>query len=107
MAYGASWSVFIEGEHLDLIEVAKRARQFALDPELAVWQVSDHEKQTRFRVDLTKQTVIDEKPLSGVEERSDGTISWEITVEGPDGQPMQLRVESGPVHERDDEAEDY
>lgn len=99
MVYGATWSVFIEGADLDLIEVARRAREFALDPRYAVWEVSDG--KTRSIVDLTQQTVIDDQPVSGVEERADGTISWEITVNGPNGQAMQLRVESGPAHKSD------
>ncbi|MEX3652589.1 hypothetical protein ABFW14_13745 [Mycolicibacterium fortuitum] len=102
MDYGATWSVFIEGEDLDLIEVAKRARDIALDPAYPVWEVNDG--RTRFIVDLTKQIVIDAKPILSVEEHADGTISWEITVDGPDSRPMQLRLESGPVRNSDNRA---
>lgn len=97
MTYGASWAVYIDGKDLDPIEVARRAVEAARDPRNSLWKITDTDNRKILVVDLHNRTVVEEQPMKGYEEDEDGTIRGTITIAGPDGQPMDIQIESSPV----------
>lgn len=56
MAYYAEWSVFIDGDDLDLIEVARRAEQWSKNPDHGMWRIVDLAANTSTVVDIGERT---------------------------------------------------
>lgn len=86
MAHMASWSILIEEAGLDPIEVAKRARDLALDPQNSRWQITDDDYVTL--VDLNQQTIIEVKPRKRVALAEDAHSSASSAYRRPDGEAM-------------------
>lgn len=106
MTYSASWTCFVDGENLDLIEVAERARDYSRNPSCALWTVTDHVRRKVTVVDLEKQTIISETTIpEGLGLQPDGDmVVGMASAKGPDGNPFQVTWSSAAAHlDSDDE----
>lgn len=62
MAYMAMWSVFIDGDDLDPIQVADRARVHAANPDHQTWRVVNIDSGDSAVVDLRERCIV---PMGG------------------------------------------
>lgn len=56
--YIAQWGIFIEGEDLDPVDVARQAREKFLDPNNDMWQIIDMETGTTWAVEPNGRGVV-------------------------------------------------
>lgn len=92
---GARVEVVLEGENLDLVEVAEKARDSVYRGEWLVEVTrSSDEWYYRYDVDLVEGIVVNELRMEDVERGPNGEwISARCTyIEGPGGQPVEAHV---------------
>ncbi len=91
--------MLIAEDDLGLVEAGRIARERVLSGACSLWRVQciSEAKDWVYMVDLSKGEVVEDSQIEGLKRQDDGSIVGPpITVEGPDGIPIQIRLKTSP-----------